>query len=177
MSTVIALLRAINVGGRNKLPMAELRTLLGELGHSEIRTYIQSGNAVFHSSSEDLGAVSRQLSSAILERFGLVVPVIARTPSQLVHVAEHCPFAADADPKHLSVVFLDGTPTAEAVASADRSTYLPDTFEVVGDVVYLHVPTGLGRTKLTLPWLQRRLKVTGTARNWRTVHKLIDMAG
>jgi uncharacterized protein (DUF1697 family) len=176
-NTLVALLRGINVGGKHKLPMKELVALFEGAGCSDVRTYIQSGNVVFRTSEKSAAAVAKDVERRIEERFGYEVPVILRTAEALGTVASGNPFLADgADETHLHVGFLATRPTPEAVASLDPARSAIDSFRVVGTEVYLHTPGGMGRTKLTTDWFDRRLGATMTVRNWRTVGKLVDMA-
>ena len=174
--TWAALLRGINVGGRARVPMRELAEVLDSLGHEDVVTYIQSGNVIFHSRSSDGAAVRAELERSIRERFGLAVTVLLRTPIELGAVAQANPFpAAGETPSKLHVVFLDGAPDAAAIADLDPERSPGDRFAVSGSEIYLDLPSGSGRTKLTLDWFERRLGVSGTARNWNTLLKLIEL--
>lgn len=171
----IALLRGINVGGRNKLPMAELREALAEMGLSDVQTYIQSGNIMFSGAPDDREAVAQQVSEVIAGRFGLSVPVVLRTRDALIAALQAYPFP-DA-PKARHVMFLSGTPSAAAAEALEPDRFLPDRFALHGAEVHLFYPNGMGRSKMTTGYFERRLDVVPTTRNWRTIHKLIDMAG
>lgn len=171
------LLRAVNVGGRNVLPMAELASVLRGDGFAEVRTYIQSGNIVVTTpgSTRDVAARVRGL---ILERFGLDVGVVARDAAVMARVLAANPFKeAEVAPKSVHVAFLDGEVDPSAVARLDARAVSPDRFEVAGDHVYLHYPSGQGRSKLTGDLLERRLGVVATVRNWSTVTTLAAMTG
>lgn len=175
-TTYIALLRGINVGGRNKLPMAELKEIVSKAGGEAVRTYIQSGNVVYEA-DEDLGSA---ISAALEQEKELRVPVVTRTANQLAAVLAGNPFLK-ADPeldiKTLHVAFLAAAPTAEQVANLDPDRSPPDAFHVDGDVVYLSYPNGLGRSKLTNAYLDSKLKTVSTVRNWKTCLKLAEMVG
>ena len=174
MTVYIALLRGINVSGRNKLPMADLRTLVIDAGGTEVRTYIQSGNVVFRATKAD----ARAIEERIRDVFGFEVTVVLRTGPELAAAAAHNPFLVrGAETKPLYVVFLDREAAADAVHQLDPDRSPGDHFSVHGREVYLDLPTGAGRTKLNLDYLERRLKVKGTARNWNTVLKLVDLTG
>jgi uncharacterized protein (DUF1697 family) len=168
-----ALLRGINVGGKNTLPMGELRTVCHELGHLDPVTYLQSGNVVF-TSSADPKAIVAGMEGSIAERFGLKVRVLLRTHPELVTVAANSPFDQD-DPTKLHVLFLSDRPKAAALATLDRDRSPGDEFHAAGRELYLHLPNGAGRTKLTLDYFERRLDVTGTARNWNTLLRLVEL--
>jgi uncharacterized protein (DUF1697 family) len=173
MNTFVALLRGINVGGRNRLPMGELRAALSTLGLEDVSTYLQSGNVVFRSPGE-----GKQLAAGIEQRiaevFGLKIAVLLRTPAELRKIAAGNPFLQDeADLAKLHVVFLDGTPTAAVAAKLDPDRSPPDRFSLRDRELYLHLPNGAGRSKLTIDYFERLLEVKATARNWKTLTKLI----
>lgn len=174
----VALLRGINVGGRNKLPMAELAALFEAQGCAGVRTYIQSGNVVFSAPEALVGSLGAAISARIDDAYAMVVPVVLRSAAELETVVEANPFLArGADPAMLHVAFLSEEPDPARVARLDPRRSPPDAFEVVGAHVYLHLPGGMGRTKLTNAWLDRGLGLVSTARNWRTVVQLATMAG
>ncbi len=173
------MLRGVNVGGHNRLAMTDLRDLLSTLGFGDVVTYVQSGNAVFTGSGSP-AVVARAIADRIAADLGLEVPVIARSGHHLLEVVEGNPLAGlDADPKALHVTFLSEPPdpdrVAELVALAGR--FGADRFEVIGQEVYLHCPRGYGVTKVGNTFLERRLGVTATTRNWRTVLTLAAMVG
>ena len=173
----IALLRGINVGGKNILPMKALAAMFCEAGCGEVRTYIQSGNVVFTAKPALVRRVPRLISKAISNGFNLEIPIVMRTAGELAKVAGNNPFLKDgADTKPLSVAFLTDRPTKAAVASLDPGHSPPDEFDVRGREIYLRYPNGVGRTRLTNQYFDSRLKLTSTVRNWRTVLKLVEMA-
>lgn len=174
MTTYAALLRGINVGGHKKVPMGELRQLMAGLGWSDVRTYLQSGNAVFTTGDPDPG---RRLENALARHFGFEVRVLVRTAEELRTVAAACPYpAAELDPAKLLVLFLEEAPGEGHFDSVDAKTFEPDTFQHVGDAVYCYFPDGMGRSKLPAALDAVRPKVTATGRNWRTVQRLIELA-
>jgi uncharacterized protein (DUF1697 family) len=175
--THVALLRGINVGGKNKLPMDELVGLFTEAGCSDVKTYIQSGNVVFRAAPRIAARLADRISESIERRLGLRVPVVLRTAQELERVGRKNPFlAAGADPEVLHVMFLADEPTKAAVAGLDAKRSPPDEFAVVGLEIYLRCPQGVARTKLTNAYFDSRLATTSTVRNWRTVSKLIELA-
>jgi uncharacterized protein (DUF1697 family) len=174
MPTYIALLRGVNVGGARKLPMKELVPALEELGLDDVVTYIQSGNVVFRAKPGAKAKLVTQVEKQIEKRFGLDVTVMLRTPGELAKVIDANPFGDDAANVH--VAFLDGKPAAAAVKKLDPDRSPPDEFAVHGTEVYLHFPNGYGRTKLGGDYLERTLGVRATARNWRTVTKMLELA-
>ncbi|MFH0882382.1 MAG: DUF1697 domain-containing protein [bacterium] len=173
----LALLRGINVGGKNKLPMAELTEMFTAAGCSEVRTYIQSGNIVFRSPGSLAERIPERITEAILDRFNMQIPVITRTADELREITRNNPFLqAGADQQALHVVFLRSRPDAAKVASLDPHRSSPDRYAVRGREIYLHCPNGFARTKLTNDYFDRTLSTTSTVRNWRTVLKLLEMA-
>jgi len=169
MPVHVALLRAVNVGGR-KLPMADLRDVLTDLGATSVRTYVQSGNAVFESSA----AAAGRLAEALTGHCGFEVRVLLRSAADLRRVGAKQPLDGPESAWH--VTFLDAKPDAAAVRALDPSAYGGDTFRVVGREVYLRTPGGYGRTKLTNALFEKKLGVAATTRNWRTVTTLAEMA-
>ena len=177
MTAYVAFLRAVNVGGNNKVPMAKLREALTDAGLEEVATVLQSGNVVFRSRKSS-AAVAKVVAGAIEDAFGLKIGVVIRSAAELAALAAHNPFLDgddDRDPKTLHVAVLSARPTAAVVAKLDPDRSPPDAFAVHGLEVYLSYPSGSGRTKLTLDYLEKTLGVTGTARNWRTVRRLAAM--
>ncbi|MEU6419958.1 DUF1697 domain-containing protein [Streptomyces spiralis] len=178
MTMYAALLRGINVGGNRKLPMAELRTLIQELGHGEVRTYLQSGQAVFSSGHGDEESLAAELVTAIEKRFGLTVDVIVRDHAYLRAVADACPFpAAELQAKQLHVTYFSAPVDAARYAGLDRAAYLPEEFRLGDRALYLYAPDGLGRSKLAEHLSRRSLTkdLIATTRNWNTVVRLVEM--
>ncbi|WP_156725432.1 DUF1697 domain-containing protein [Streptomyces apocyni] len=183
-TTYAALLRGINVSGHNKVPMAELRSLLGELGHGEVRTYLQSGNAVFTSASRDEEALADELRKAIADRFGFSVDCLVRGGAYLRAVADACPFpVASLEGKQLHVTFFSRSVTPEQLSSVDPADYAPEDFQLGDRALYLYAPNGLGRSKLAEALARPALfkgalrGTIATTRNWNTVAKLVEMTG
>jgi uncharacterized protein (DUF1697 family) len=174
--TYVALLRGINVGGNNKLLMKDLAALCGDCGCADVRTYIQSGNVVFGCTPAAAGKLAAKLSARILADFGLEIPVILRSAEALARVAEANPLLVpgkDVDRQY--VMFLADTPAKAAVAALDPQRSPPDEFAVVGSEIFLHLPNGAGRSKLTSAYFDAKLSTISTARNWRTLLTLIAM--
>lgn len=172
MPSYIGLLRGINVGGKNKVPMAELRTLLESLGLTEVRTLIQSGNVLF-SSERPIERTS--LEHAIARQFLVNTFVVLRSPRDLRSVVERNPFG-HLDSSKLHVGFMTEKPPAAAVAGLDLERFGPEQCIVDKRELYLHLPDGMARTKLPA-YLDRQLKTPITVRNWNTVTKLVELAG
>jgi uncharacterized protein (DUF1697 family) len=167
------LLRAVNLGARNKVPMAELRTLLEAAGYESVRTYIASGNVLLETPA-DPPTLAEELESLIAGAFGVDTTAILRTPGELAAVVASHPFGADTSHSH--VVFLAGEPepvAAERLAAFDAS---PEQAVLAGSHVYVRYPAGVGRSQLSAARLERLLEVPGTHRNWRTVTALAELA-
>lgn len=174
----VALLRGINVGGKNKLLMRDLSAMLVDSGCEDVQTYIQSGNVVFRAGSALAGHVPELISEVIAARFGYRVPVLTRTAGELAAIVRSNPFlGAGAEPGKLHVGFLVSRPAAADVAGLDPHRSPPDEFAVMGRDVYFHCPQGLAGTKLTTHYFESKLSTTMTVRNWRTVSRLLAMAG
>jgi uncharacterized protein (DUF1697 family) len=173
--THLALLRGVNVGGKNKLPMKDLATMFEEAGCRNVRTFIQSGNVVFTASANVAARLPAVMAHNISERFGFRVPVILRTAKSLHEIVSNNPFLPNAPEEGLHVMFLADDPTAESVAVLDPNRSSPDAFIVRGPDIYLQLPNGVAKTKLTNAWFDSKLKTISTGRNWRTVKKLLEM--
>ncbi len=169
------MLRGINVGGHATVAMADLRRLLEGLGGTEVRTYLQSGNAVFDfpRKSADLGG---QIEEAIAAELGLNVKVILRLGEELAGVVAGNPFPATSTPTLLHAMFLAAPLKPAVVQDLDAAPLAPDEFRVGDRVLYLLLPNGMGRSKLAGYLSERRLGVTATTRNWNTVTKLLELA-
>jgi uncharacterized protein (DUF1697 family) len=187
MPTHVALLRGINLAGHNKVAMADLRDLVASLGHSDVVTYIQSGNVVFSSAQSDTAALAAELEQSIATALGVPARVVVLSREELAQVARDNPYAHEPNPKRVHAVFLSGRPgpeVAEQVAAAQQQVAQQgsrDTAQVVGRTIFLHTPDGYGRSDLAAAIVklgQRKAdNVAGTARNWATVTKLIDLCG
>lgn len=173
MAPHIALLRGVNVGGNNTLPMRDLAALFVAAGGAGARTFIQSGNVVFDVDPASVSGVCRAVGDAIAERFGFTTTLVVRSLPEWRAAMAARPFADEA---HTHVYFLADVPPTEAVARLDPDRSPGDRFAVVGREVFLWLPDGVARTKLTNAWLDRALGTVSTGRNWRTVCALAAMA-
>jgi len=171
MTRYIVLLRGINVSGKNKLPMQDLRELLIELGYQNVQTYIQSGNVLLDSEKKK-SIIEDEIKEAIQHRFGYDVPVIARTMEGLKRAITDNPYPIDNE-KVVALVFLSDAPK---ITEIEINKAEDDEFMILNDVVYLYCPNGFGRSKLTINAFERKLNVTATSRNWRTTNKLLELA-
>lgn len=173
----VVLLRGINVGGHNKVPMADLRGALSDHGFDDVRTYIASGNVLLRAGDRAEADVVDEVTAVVNERFGLSIPIVARSVADWPSILTANPFSeAEAEPKFLHVSLCNRPPNPEAVAGFDATTYSPDQLAVVGRELYLWYPNGSARSKLTGALLERKLDVTTTARNWSTMLKLAELA-
>jgi uncharacterized protein (DUF1697 family) len=173
----VALLRAINVGGRNKLSMKDLVDVFVEAGCENVRTYIQSGNVVFEAKARVLAALPRAIPAVISSRFGLDVPLVLRSASELRAAVAANPFAGPStDPNSLYLAFLRDAPQKKRVAGLDPDRSPGDTFVVRGREIYLRLGTGAANTKLTVAWFDAQLETVATVRNWRTAEALVELA-
>jgi uncharacterized protein (DUF1697 family) len=170
MQTWIALLRGINVGGKNILPMASLVADLHSLKLQNIRTYIQSGNVVFETRAKNRGPLAEKIAARIEQQHGFRPHVLLLSEAELQHAISANPFS-DSDPKSVHFFFLDSTPTAPDIKSLDDAKAPREEYRIADQVLYLHAPDGIGRSKLAKN-AERYLGVVATARNLRTVHKL-----
>jgi uncharacterized protein (DUF1697 family) len=174
----VALMRGVNLAGKNKLPMKDLAAMFAEAGCTDVVTYIQSGNVVFRATEACAARLPAAISKAIADRLGFRAPVVMRTAGELRGVARGNPFLrAGAEPESLHVVFLADRPSPARVATLNPERSPSDEFEVVGREIYLRCPNGVGRSKLTNEYFDSKLATTSTMRNWRTVVKLVEMTG
>lgn len=178
MAAWIALLRGINVGGAKKVPMAQLREVVERLGYDGVRTYVQSGNVVFDGPRRGGdAAVASRLRAAIADEFGFDVAVVVRSRDELAAIVEANPYPeADDKPTALHVVFLTDEIDPAGVADVDQAAFAPEAFTLAGRELYLWTPGGIGRSRLAARLTDKRLGGPATARNWRTVTRLLAMA-
>jgi uncharacterized protein (DUF1697 family) len=179
MATHVALLRGINLGGRNKVAMADLRALVAGLGHADVSTYIQSGNVLFTAASA--------ITKAITATLGVTAPVIVISRDELAEIHAANPFPDEPEPKRVHAVVLSEPPGPELTAKLDAAASQaaakgdPSVVSVIGRTLYLHTPEGYGRSDLAATVLRvvssPKAGLTGTARNWATMTKLLELCG
>lgn len=167
----IALLRSVNVGGTNKLPMAEVRLLFTSLGYRDVQTYIQSGNVIFSSGKLP---DARHIETAIAQRLSVQTDVVLRSADALAKIVEGNPFS-DQEMPFLHVGFSVKAPVEPDIKKLERERFVPEKFAIIGSEMYLFLPNGMARTKLPA-YLLRQLKVVTTIRNWKTVNKLVELS-
>jgi uncharacterized protein (DUF1697 family) len=177
----LALLRGINVGGHNKVAMADLRDIATALGHADVATYIQSGNLLFTCSKADQASLADALEAEISGRLGVRPAVVVISAPDLARVIADNPFPAAANPRFLHAVFRrdpvnqDGIAAVAAAVRRSRESGSNDDAVIIGRTMYLHTPDGLGRSELAAQLARSSVQTAGTARNWATVTKLMAM--
>lgn len=173
----VALLRGINVGGHNKVPMARLRAFFEELGFKSVQTLLQSGNVVFDAGAKKSAALETLLEKESAVRLELEVDYIVRDAGEWAKVVKANPFSdvAEKEPGKLLVLFLRDKPSAAGLKDLQAAIKGREQVKAVGRELFIHYPDGMGRSKLDLALINRKLKQTGTGRNWNTVRKLADM--
>lgn len=175
MKTYIALFRGINVGGNNILAMKDLKAILEKLGAENVKTYIQSGNAVFRHDAGSAADLADRISAAVRKNHGFRPQVFLRSAADLAKAIVENPFPhADKEPKTLHVFFLESAPKTPDLKTLECWRTGSERFALKGLLFYLHAPDGIGRSKLANS-AGKALGVAATARNWRTVTKLMDM--
>ena len=164
--------------GHNVIKMARLTGLFSQMGYADAETYIQSGNIVFTCANMNVDAISSGIHKGILSEFGLDIAVITRASGEMREIISANPFLEepDFDASKMAVLFLESTPSDEQIQKVAGIDYPPDKFRIIGNEIYIYCPNGFGKTKLYTNFFESKMKVTGTARNWRTVNKLLEMA-
>lgn len=174
MSTWVAFLRGVNVGGHHRLPMAELRRSVDSLGFGSVTTHLQSGNLVFTCEVDVEATIVDRLRTVLAERHGLTVPVVVRAGDELLGLADRHPFAEEGiAPKLLHIGFLDREP--DVSAGPDPHQWHPDRWAVAGRELFLAYPGGSGRSKMGIEQFERAWGVTATARNLNTVDAVAEI--
>ena len=177
MPVVIAFARGINVGGRNKVKMAELRDCFAELGMRGVRTILQSGNVVFGADETDLGTLKDLLETGMRQRFGFEAQLLLRTPDAFRSALSSQPFSAAQleAPNKIAVVFLSQDADAAAVASLRETNPGREEIHAAGSELYIFYTDGMARSKLTNRRIEAALNVVASARNWNTCQRLLRL--
>jgi uncharacterized protein (DUF1697 family) len=175
MNIYISMLRGINVGGHNRISMDALKKLYASLGLKDVVTYMQSGNAIFRSSIGDEGVLAKQITDRIKSDLKLDVPVVIRKSEHLHKIIKGNPFA-DQDLSKVHVAFMSETVKNPPVHELEKTAGKDEKFQVSGSEVYMYLPHGVSKTKLSNSHIEKKLKVSATMRNWNTVNRLFDMA-
>lgn len=175
MKTYVALLRGINVSGHKKVPMAELRDILFKVGFENVQTYIQSGNVIFRSTEEDIQKLTQIIQKEIKNYFDFEVPVLIKTNDELLNIFNDCPFSQE---KRESSYFtlLYWTPDQLLVDNLGELKYPNEEIIILNSCIYFYSSIGYGNTKYNNNFFERKLKVTATARNYKTMLKLLSLS-
>jgi len=178
MTIHIALLRAVNVGGRTAVVMSALRDLVNSVGFTEVRSLLQSGNLVFKNSKLEGPETERLLETQVASKLGLRTDIFVRTAKEWEALIARNPFpdAAENDPSHLVVMFLKKAPGGKAVQALQAAIEGPEIVRAHGMHAYITYPDGTGRSRLTNRVIEKHLGSSGTGRNWNTVRKLAALA-
>jgi uncharacterized protein (DUF1697 family) len=179
MSVYVALLRAVNVGGRAPVAMSDLRKLLSGLGFTAARTLLQSGNLVFESDGRTSAQLEALLETEAARRLDLDTDILVRTAREWETLVARNPFPDQArrDPSHLVLMVLKGAAKANDVKALQAAITGPEVVHADGKQLYITYPAGIGRSRLTNAVIEKKLSTRGTARNWNTVLKLAALAG
>lgn len=177
MYTYVSILRGINVGGRRKIKMNELKQLYSRIRLLNTYTYIQSGNVIFNTeNNEDCKVLATQIENAILDSFGFEVPVVVRTFREIEQAIANNPFTKGNNIENLHLTFLNDYPESEKLAAIENSDFFPDLFNVVDKDVFIACNGKYSDSKLSNTFFENKLKIPATTRNWKTVMQLYEMA-
>jgi uncharacterized protein (DUF1697 family) len=178
MAKYISILRGINVGGNRKIMMKDLKSLYERLDFSKVETYIQSGNVLFESEQKlSIKELEEKIQQAIAETFGFDVPLIVRTAEEWTEIIAKSPFwkEKDVDIEKLHLTILKQIPSNESLMKIKEMKFQPDRFEIMERDVFVYCENGYGRTKITNDFFEKKLKISASTRNWKTVIKLHEM--
>lgn len=174
MAVLISLLKGVNIGGHHKIKMDALRELYATMGLPDARTYVQSGNILFRAAERDRARIAKRIGDGIEEKYGFRPEVVLRTLPEMKSVVTRNPFAGREvlEPHKLAVLFLAGAPQGakSLVVKADK-----EEVKIDGQEVFVYFPDGIGKSKLSVPAIEKGLKTIATARNWNTVLKLVEL--
>ena len=170
MNTYISLLRGINVGGHAQIKMKDLTEIYNSSGFKNVRTYLQSGNVIFDSSTNNDEKIIKKIENNIETKYGFKVKIILRTPDELNKIIKLNPFLkrADVDKERLYLTFLSEKPEASSVKNLEIKKAPDEEFQIINKEIYLYLPNGFGTAKLQVGLFEKKLKITATARNWKT---------
>ena len=177
MNTFICLLRGINVSGQKKIKMAELKTYFGEIGLDKIITYIQSGNVIFNSKISDPKKIEKLIFDKIKVQYDFEVETIVKTPTEIKSILDNNPFVKqNKDVNKNYITFLFNEPAKERLLILKEKDYSPEEYFIDKDVLYFYSPNGYGKAKLNNNFIESKLRVIATTRNWQTVNKLLELS-
>lgn len=178
MAVFVSLFRAINVGGNNKVSMVALKGLHEELGLQNVVTYLQTGNVIFESDEKtDSTHLAGKIRKEFEKNFGFSPEVMVRTAAEIMQISEENPFLGhpEKETKWIVVMFLSGSPDVAAKEALLSAYTGPEEMVVKGQELYAYYTNGIGRSKLTNALIEKKLKMSGTGRNWNTVSKLLEL--
>ena len=179
MQTYISFLRGLNMAGHNSVRMTDLVTLYRDEGYKDAETYIQSGNVVFRDLADlTAPAISTKIEKAIHEKFNYEIAILIRTIDEMKKLISANPFLKieKFDPSKMAVLLLSEKATTAQIQKVINISYPPDEFRIIGSEIFIYCPNGFGRTKLYSNFFEKKMNVTGTARNWNTINKLLEIA-
>ncbi|WP_397363725.1 DUF1697 domain-containing protein [Olleya sp. R77988] len=174
MNTYLAFLRGINVGGHNKIPMQELRDLLNQIGFKDVKTYIQTGNIIFKTSSTDRNLLASKIKNGIYNQFGFDIPVLIKTPTQIISILEKCPFTEEEKLKSYFALLYDKA-TIQQIQSLKSYSFPDEKFQLIDDCIYLYSSIGYGKSKANNNFFEKKIKIKLTTRNYNTLNKLVKL--
>ena len=179
MNKYISILRGINVSGQKKIKMTDLKALYESLDFQNVVTYIQSGNVIFDTLVDSMDDLKITIEKAIEEKYKFHVPVEIRTNHEIENIIRNCPFGSVnlvENGTKVLVTFLSSEPQEVMASDIQKYVVAPEKLVVRGKEVYLHCPNGYGKTKLSNTFIEKKLKVEATTRNWKSVHKLHELS-
>ena len=179
MQTYISFLRGINMTGHNSMKMSDLLQLYIELGFQDVETFIQSGNVIFRSTLENPEhSTADKIEKSITQRFGYDVRVMIRNIEELRVVYSSNPFTSEGkfDPARTAAIFLHDVPSEAQIQKVIKADYPPDKFKIIGKEIFIFCPNGFGRSKIYTNFFENKMGVTGTARNWKTMTTILNIA-
>ena len=175
----VSILRGINVSGQKKIQMADLKALYETQGFESVTTYIQSGNVVFESADTDRSNLKKAIERAVEKKYKFHVPVDIRTSQELKAIVENCPYEEakfEENGTRVLVTFLQSTPSKQKQELLSEYVKSPERLAIQGTEVYLYCPNGYGKSKLTNTFLENKLGISATTRNWKSVKKLYELS-
>ena len=178
LKTYISLLRGINISGHKLIRMDDLKVLCAELGFSNIQTYIQSGNVVFQYEKVELKVLEKAMTEIIRQKYGFDVPVVVKEHEALKQIVASNPFLSDTskDVSKIYITFLSEPPDQQRYDQMGEGQHFEEDYRLYGDAMYIYCPNGYGNTKLSTNFLESKLKLAATSRNWKTTSQLLKMA-
>jgi uncharacterized protein (DUF1697 family) len=175
----ISILRGINVSGQKKINMTDLKSLYELLGFQNVVTYIQSGNVIFDAAVTNKTDLKARIEKTIEEKYEFHVPVEIRTNHEMSNIIKNCPFGSVdlvEDGTKILVTFLSSKPSEAMVSDIQKYVVAPEKLVIRGKEVYLYCPNGYGKSKLSNTFLEHKLGVEATTRNWKSLHKLNELS-